>query len=81
MDREIIVNISDIKPIQDLAIKEEATETAQRLERLVARAQREIRFGGRMPRMGGPVPQSGTRPPRLRGRDVETSEDLESSEQ
>ncbi len=77
----IIVNISDLKPIQDLAVKEKATETTQRLERLIARARRQVSFRGRMSGMGGPTPQGRTRPPRLRRRDMEAQDNSESSEQ
>lgn len=42
----VIVNTADIKPIQESAVKEKATETAQLLERFVARATGQRRFGG-----------------------------------
>ena len=42
----VIVNTADIKPIQESAVKEKATETAQLLEQLVARASGQRRFGG-----------------------------------
>lgn len=70
----IIVNISDLKPIQDSAVKEKATETVQGLERLITRAQRQISFGDRMP-------QGRTRPPRLRRRDMEAPDNSGGSEQ
>ena len=41
----VIVNTADIKPIQESAAKEKATETAQLLERFVARASGQRRFG------------------------------------
>ena len=42
----VIVNTADIKPIQESAVKEKATETAQLLERLIARASGQRGFGG-----------------------------------
>lgn len=42
----VIVNTADIKPIQESAVKEKATETAQLLERFMARASGQRRFGG-----------------------------------
>jgi TolA-binding protein len=59
----VIVNTADIKPIQESAVKEKATETAQLLERLVARASGQRRFGGAG---GGQRGQSGERPQRQR---------------
>jgi len=50
----LIINTAQLKSIQELAVKEKAEETAQRLERL-GRARRG--FGGR------PVPRTPTRPP------------------
>jgi hypothetical protein len=44
-DRFIILNVGELRPIQEMAVKEKATETAQRLERLLTRGQRG--FGGR----------------------------------
>ena len=41
----IIINTGQLKPIQELAVKEKAEETAQRLERLITRGQGG--FGGR----------------------------------
>ena len=41
----VIVNTAEIKPIQESAVKEKATETAQLLERFVARASGQRRFG------------------------------------
>ena len=52
----VIVNTADIKPIQESAVKEKATETAQLLERLIARASGQRGFGRR--------PGSGERPQR-----------------
>ena len=48
----IILNTAQLKPIHELAVKEKATETAQRLERLMSRGRGG--FGGR--------PPTGTRP-------------------
>lgn len=48
----VIVNTADIKPIQESAVKEKATETAQLLERLIARASGQRGFGGRRPGSG-----------------------------
>jgi hypothetical protein len=42
----VIVNTADIKPIQESAVKEKATETAQLLEQFMARATGQRRFGG-----------------------------------
>jgi hypothetical protein len=42
----LIINTAQLKPIHELAVKEKATETAQRLERLMSRGQRSF-FGGR----------------------------------
>ncbi len=42
-------SIGELRTIHDLAVKEKATQTAKRLERLIARYQRESR-GGRAPR-------------------------------
>lgn len=55
----VIVNTADLKPIQESAVKEKATETAQLLERLMARASGQRRFGGgqRGQRGGGERPQ------------------------
>jgi hypothetical protein len=77
----IIVNISDLKLIQDSAEKEKATDTAARLERLISVANREISYGGGMTRMGGPMLQGRMRPTRPSRNDTETSDDSESSEQ
>ncbi len=43
-------SIGELRAIHDLAVKEKATQTASRLERLIARYQRESR-GGRTPRL------------------------------
>ena len=44
----IIVNVGDLKPIQAAAVKEEAKETAQLLDRLIARGSgRRFFYGGR----------------------------------
>jgi len=64
----LIINTNELKSIRDSAMKEKSKETAQLLERLIARAAGQRRFGGRQPE-SGPRPQSGTRPPRPR-RDV-----------
>ncbi|MHC4558394.1 MAG: hypothetical protein ACYTFW_07845 [Planctomycetota bacterium] len=56
--RYMIVNTSDLKPIQDAAVKEKAKETSQLLERLIARGSGRG-FGGRRP--GGERPQGGQR--------------------
>ena len=42
----IIINTAQLKPIQELAVKEKAKETAARLERLMSRGPRGF-FGGR----------------------------------
>ena len=42
----VIVNTADLKPIQESAVKEKATETTQLLERLIARASGQRGFGG-----------------------------------
>ncbi len=49
-------SIGELRAIHDLAVKEKATQTASRLERLIARYQRESRGG---------EPESGPRPERL----------------
>lgn len=54
----VIVNTADLKPIQESAVKEKATETARLLERLMARASGLRRLGRR--------PGSGERPQRQR---------------
>ena len=51
----LIIKIGDLKPIQNSAEKEKAKETAQLLERLIARAQ-----GRRGPGGGPPGPGTGT---------------------
>ncbi len=45
----IIVNVSDLKPIQAAAVKEKAKETVQLLERLIARGSGRRGPGGRTP--------------------------------
>jgi len=72
----LIINIGDLKPIQNSAVKEKAKETAQLLERLIARYQRgpQRESEGR-PREPGRRPERLDRPPRERParpkRDVE----------
>jgi peroxiredoxin len=65
-------SIRELRAIRELALKEEAEETAERLAKLIARYQRES--GGR-PREPGQKPQKRQRPPRERParpkRDVE----------
>ena len=43
----IIINTAQLKPIHELAVKEKAKETAQRLERLMSRGRRSFFGGGR----------------------------------
>jgi hypothetical protein len=50
----LIISTSDLKPIQAAAIKEKAKETAQLLQRLIARGSGRRGPGGRMP--GGRTP-------------------------
>ncbi|MDH4238994.1 MAG: hypothetical protein OEW48_05495, partial [Phycisphaerae bacterium] len=52
----LIINTAQLKPIQELAVKEKAKETAQRLERLMSRGRGG--FGGRP--TGGRPPASST---------------------
>ncbi len=52
--RYLIINVGDLKPIQAAAKKEKAKETAQLLERLIARGSGRRGPGGRMP--GGRTP-------------------------
>ena len=60
--RFIIINTADLKPIQEMAEKEKAKETAQLLARLAARGSgRGFFFGGRRPG-SGQRPQGGARP-------------------
>ncbi|UCG59428.1 MAG: hypothetical protein JSU70_07925 [Phycisphaerales bacterium] len=47
-ERLLLISSGDLKPIQELAVKEKAKETAQRLERLMAGRGR-MRFGPRQP--------------------------------
>ncbi len=42
----LIINTVDLKPIQDSAVKEKAKETAQLLQRLIARGSGRMGFGG-----------------------------------
>jgi DNA integrity scanning protein DisA with diadenylate cyclase activity len=59
----VIVNTADLKPIQESAVKEKATETTQLLDRLIARASGERgAFGGQRGQRG----QGGQRPQRQR---------------
>ncbi|MFB0554665.1 MAG: redoxin domain-containing protein [Phycisphaerae bacterium] len=65
-------SIGELRAIHELAVKEEATQTASRLERLIARYQRESGVREPEPR---PRPERLERPPRERpgnpGRDIE----------
>ncbi len=45
----LIISTSDLKPIQDSAVKEKAKETAQLLQRLITRGSGRRGFGGRTP--------------------------------
>ena len=54
----LIISTSDLKPIQDSAVKEKAKETAQLLQRLIARGSGRRGFGGRPP--GSRTPGSRT---------------------
>ena len=56
----LIISTSDLKPIQAAAVKEKAKETAQLLQRLIARGSGRRGFGGRPPG-SGPRPQGGQR--------------------
>ncbi len=58
--RYLIINVGDLKPIQAAATKEKAKETAQLLDRLIARGSGRRGFGGRPPG-AGPRPQGGQR--------------------
>jgi len=49
----VVVNTADLKPIQESAVKEKATETAQLLERFMARASGQRGFGGGQRGAGG----------------------------
>ena len=66
----LIINVGDLKPIQAAAVKEKATETAQLLERLIARGSGRG-FGGRpgtgQRPQGGQRGTRGTRTPRTPG--------------
>ncbi len=56
----LIISTSDLKPIQDSAVKEKAKETAQLLQRLIAGGSGRRGPGGRPPG-SGPRPQGGQR--------------------
>jgi uncharacterized membrane protein len=56
----LIIATTDLKPIQDAAVKEKATETAKLLEGLVARGSGRG-FGGRRPGSGDAPGAGGTR--------------------
>ena len=60
----IIINTGQLKPIQELAVKEKAKETAQRLERLITRGRGG--FGGRPTRPRPGASTTGTERPRQR---------------
>jgi len=66
----LIINVGDLKPIQAAAVKEKATETAQLLDRLIARGSGRG-FGGRpgtgQRPQGGQRGTRGTRTPRTPG--------------
>ena len=61
----LIINVGDLKPIQAAAVKEKAKETAQLLDRLIARGSGRG-FGGRAPG-AGQRPQGGQRGTRTPG--------------
>jgi len=63
----IILNVGDLKPIQAAAVKEKAKETAQLLERLIARGSGRRGFGGRPGTGQRPQGERGTRGPRTPG--------------
>lgn len=65
-ERLIILNTAQLKPIQELAVKEKATETAQRLERLIS-GRRFSGFGGRRPGAERRDPEATERPTRPGG--------------
>ena len=62
----MIISTSDLKPIQDSAVKEKAKETAQLIERLMARGSGQRGFPGRGTGPGQ-GPGGGTRAPRRPG--------------
>ncbi len=62
----LIISTSDLKPIQDSAVKEKAKETAQLLRRLIARGSGRRGPGGRPPG-SGQRPQGGQRGPGRQG--------------
>ena len=59
----LIIATTDLKPIQDAAVKEKATETAKLLEGLVARGSGRGAGGGRPGSGGRPEGTGGTRAP------------------
>jgi hypothetical protein len=64
----VLMNTGDLKSIRELAVKENAKETADRLERLITRGQRGFgRFPGRQPGQPGQPGQRGTRQRPQRG--------------
>ena len=74
----LIINTSELKPIQDSAVKEKAQKTAQLLERLIAGATGKREFGDRPLRLA-PESQGIRRPPRPRREVSEHQSDTESS--
>jgi len=63
----LIINVSDLKPIQAAAMKEKAKETAQLLERLIARGSGRRGPGGRPGAGQRPQGERGTRGTRAPG--------------
>ena len=63
----LIISTSDLKPIQEAAVKEKAKETAQLIERLMARGSGARGFGGGRAPGSGQRPGGGTRGPRRPG--------------
>ena len=61
----LLINTEDLKPIQEAAVKEKATETTQLLERLIARGSGRG-FGGRGQQGASQRPQGGQRGARQR---------------
>jgi len=57
----LIITTADLKPIQDAAVKEKATETAKLLEGLATRGSRGFGGGRRTPGSGGAEGAGGTR--------------------
>lgn len=70
----VIINIGDLKQVQEMAAKEKAVETSQRIEWLIARAMSTGSTGGRPPGVV-PRPQGGNRLPRPRRGPSTTQED------